>query len=776
MAAGDVDVEIWRDPAATPALRVADLMARMTLREKIAQLSGVWVGMDADGQVAPHQHDFASNLDWDELIRDGVGQLTRVYGTGPVAPVIGATGVARRQRQIIASGRFGIPAMVHEECLTGLAAWHATMYPSPLCWGASFDPALVERMGARIGGLMRRLGVHQGLAPVLDVSRDPRWGRTEETIGEDPFLVGLIGSAYVRGLESAGIVATLKHFLGHPASIAGRNQAPVSIGPRELADQLLPPFEMALRAGARSIMNAYTATDGVPAGSDEKLLTGLLRTKFGFTGTVVADYFSVAFLETLHAVAGSPADAAAIALRAGIDVELPTANCYGEPLLKAVEIGDVDSALVDRAVSRVLTQKCALGLLDPDWSPEPPLLGEDTDETAIDDDESRALARDLARRSIVLLRNENALPLTIGAKVAVVGPRAHAADAMFGCYSFPMHVGVHHPDVPMGIDVPTLLDALLADPAGYDLRYAEGCPVLDGDDDAIAEAVQAAKDADVCVAVLGDRAGLFGLGTSGEGCDTNDLRLPGRQAELLDALLDTGTPVVLVLLLGRPYEISQQVDRLAAVLCGFFPGEEGGTALADILSGRVNPSGRLPISFPAQGASQPSTYLAPQLGRRNESSTVDPTPLFPFGHGLSYAPAIWADIRLCSDERWSTDGTCQIEVTLRNDVKIPTTEVIQVYLHDQVAEIARPVQQLIAATRVDLAPGAVTTVRFDLHADLTSYTGRAGRRQVDPGDVELRVGASSTDIRAILHCTLDGPRREVGFDRVLYPEISHQSM
>ena len=259
--------ETWRDPSASTGERVADLLARLTTEEKIAQLHGVWVGVDAaSGEVAPHQDDLAQpGVSWDDLIRDGIGQLTRVYGTVPVAPAEGARAVALSQRQIVAAGRHGIPAMVHEECLTGLEAWQAPVYPSPLCWGATFDPDLIERMGAQIGAAMRRLGVHQGLAPVLDVLRDLRWGRAEETIGEDPYLVGMIGSGYVRGLESAGVVATLKHFAGYSASRGGRNLAPVSIGPRELADVLLPPFEMALRAGARSVMNSYTDLDGVPA-------------------------------------------------------------------------------------------------------------------------------------------------------------------------------------------------------------------------------------------------------------------------------------------------------------------------------------------------------------------------------------------------------------------------------------------------------------------------------------------------------------------------------
>ncbi|RSM82685.1 glycosyl hydrolase [Amycolatopsis sp. WAC 01375] len=753
----------WQDTTADPADRVRALMDRMTLREKLAQLYGVWVGIDSGGEMAPHQHDFAdAELDWDELVRHGIGQLTRVYGTRPVDPVIGARSLARSQREIVGSGRFGIPALVHEETLTGLAAWQATVYPSPLCWGASFDPDLVYRMGARIGGTMRRLGVHQGLAPVLDVARDLRWGRVEETIGEDPQLVGTIGAAYVAGLESAGVIATLKHFAGYSASRAGRNLAPVSVGPRELADVLLPPFEMALRAGARSVMNAYIDNDGVPAAADPALLTGLLRDTYGFDGTVVADYFSVSFLYKLHGVAADRGEAAAQALTAGIDVELPTVDCYGEPLLAAVEQGAVDAAVVDRALERVLRQKCELGLLDEDWVPEVP------DEIDLDDPESRALAREIAERSIVLLRNDGALPLSPGRRIAVVGPRAHDPGAMLGCYSFPMHVGVHHPEVPFGVAVPTVLDALRDD---HDVIHALGCPVVGGEDSDIAEAVAAAEEAEICVAVLGDRAGLFGGGTSGEGCDASDLKLPGRQEELLEALLSTGTPVILILLCGRPYELSRQAGRLAAIVCGFYPGEEGAAALAGVLSGRINPSGRLPVGFPGEEASQPSTYLTAPLGLRSEVSTVDPTPLFPFGHGLSYGAVRWDDVTT-PDPTWPTDGLCRVRVTLSNDGDRTTTEVVQIYLHDPVAEVARPVQQLIAAKRVDLAPGATEVVEIGLHADLTSYTGRAGKRIVEPGDVELRIGTSSARIVTAVPRTLTGPRREVGFDRVMAPDFA----
>jgi beta-xylosidase len=763
------DAVHWREPGRPVHERVADLMGRMTVAEKVAQLYGVWVTPDTGGGgVAPHQHDMAAEpVVWDDVIRHGLGQLTRPFGTAPIEPMAGAGALARSQEQIVAANRFGIPALVHEECLAGLAAWTATAYPVPLSWGASFHPELVEEMAAAIGASMTRLGVHQGLAPLLDVVRDLRWGRVEETAGEDPHLVGLVGSAYVRGLESAGVVATLKHFAGYSASRAGRNLAPVSIGPREIADVLLPPFEMALRAGARSVMNAYTDMDGVPTAADEHLLTDVLRTRFGFTGTVVADYFSVAFLQKLHAVAADHTDAAHLALKAGIDVELPTVDCFGPELVAAVEDGRVPVALVDRALERVLRQKAELGLLDADWNPEPPALRDGS--VDLDDENSRRLARRLAEESIVLLANDGTLPLAAGTRVAVVGPNADQASAMLGCYSFPMHVGSQHPGTPLGIDVPTVLESLRD--AGFDPAHAAGGTVLEATDGQIADAVAEAAAADVCVAVLGDVAGLFGRGTSGEGCDVADLRLPGRQEELLEALIATGTPVVLVLLVGRPYEISAQADRLAAVVCGFFPGQGGGPAVAGVLTGTVNPSGRLPVSFPRTGAGQPATYLAAPLGSLSEVSSVDPTALYPFGHGLSYRAATWGTATTVGAPQWSTEGSVTIEVPVTNPHDEPTTEVVQVYLHDPVAQTVRPVQQLVAAARLELAPGQTRTARFTLHADLTSYTGRAGRRIVEGGAVELRIGASSADIRQSLGLEMSGPTREAGADRELMPLV-----
>ncbi|GAA2949220.1 MULTISPECIES: beta-xylosidase/alpha-l-arabinosidase [Streptomyces] len=755
----------WRDHALPAAARVDDLLSRMTLEEKTAQLYGVWVGASTDGDgVAPHQHDMSVDHDWDELITRGLGQLTRSFGTAPVDPALGAQALARAQRRITEAGRFGIPAIAHEECLAGFTAWQATAYPVPLAWGATWDPPVVEEMARRIGDDLRSAGVHQGLAPVLDVVRDPRWGRVEETIGEDPYLVGTVGSAYVKGLESAGVVATLKHFAGYASSAGARNLAPVRAGVREFADVTLPPFEMALReGGARSVMAAYTERDGVPASADPELLTGLLREEWGFTGTVVADYFGIGFLQTLHRVAGTPAEAAHAALTAGIDVELPTLKCYGDPLPAAVRSGQVPEDLVDRAARRVLLQKCELGLLDEDWTPEPAAA------VNLDSTGNRILARRLAEESVVLLDNpDGLLPLAPDTRIAVVGPRAADALAMLGCYSFPSHVLTHHPEVPAGIEIPTVLDALRTEIPDAKVTFAQGCDVTDPDTAGFEEAVARTAEADVCVAVLGDRAGLFGRGTSGEGCDATDLGLPGAQGELLDSLIATGVPVVLVLLTGRPYALGRWHGRLGAVVQAFFPGEEGGPAVAGVLSGRVNPSGRLPVSVPQVPGGQPWTYLQPPLGLAGEVSNLDPTPLYAFGHGRSYTTFAWEDGTGGEEPaETGTDGSYDVSVTVRNTGEREGAEVVQLYLHDPVASVTRPDMRLIGYQRVAAAPGEAARVTFRFHADLSSFTDRAGRRVVEPGALELRLAASSADVRHTARLTLTGPVRVLGTDRRL---------
>lgn len=768
----------WRDATATPQKRADSLIAAMTLREKTAQLFGIWVGASTEGgEVAPHQNEMNPPVDLDEVLPNGLGQLTRPFGTAPVDPALGALSLQRTQQRITAANRFGIPALVHEECLAGFAAWQATSYPVPLAWGATFNPELVRAMGAAIGADMRSVGVHQGLAPVLDVVRDARWGRVEETIGEDPYLIGTLATAYIQGLESSGIIATLKHFVGYSASKAGRNLAPVSVGTRELADVLLPPFEMAVReSGVRSVMHAYTDLDGVPTAADASLLTGLLRDTWGFTGTVVADYFGIAFLKNLHGVAGSLGEAAAAALAAGVDVELPTVHAFGEHLIAEIEAGRLPVGLVDRALHRVLVQKIELGLLDEAWSAVPPALRNANLEDAaslegsitLDSDANRALAARIAEQSIVLASNNGVLPLRTPGRIAVVGPNADNTQAFLGCYSFPAHVGGQHPEVPVGIELPTVAQALRAEFPDSAISVTAGCSVDGTSTEGFDDAVAAATDSDVVVAVLGDRAGLFGRGTSGEGCDAESLVLPGVQQQLLDLLIGTGKPVVLVLLTGRPYAVGSAVEDAAAIVQAFFPGEEGGPAVAGILSGRVNPSGRLPVSIPARPGAQPSTYLASRLAKASSVSNIDPAAAYPFGHGLSYTTFEWGELTLAGPAAIPVDGEATAGITVTNTGDRAGTELVQLYLHDPVASVVRPEQRLVGYARVPLEPGESARVAFTVPADVTSFTGRDGRRIVEPGDLELGFGASSGDIRLTATVSLTGETRPVDHTRRLH--------
>ncbi|KAA9165860.1 glycosyl hydrolase [Amycolatopsis acidicola] len=736
----------WQDPALSPAERAAALLEAMTLEEKVAQLGSSWPGNEElSGNVAPMQDEFARGG-----TTPGSGHLTRIFGTAPVTAAEGVARVAQLQREVVEGNRLGVPAIVHEECLTGFTTYGATVYPTALAWAATFDPALVERMAAAIASDMRAVGVHQGLSPVLDVVRDYRWGRVEETLGEDPYLVGMLGSAYVRGLERNGIIATLKHFAGYSASRAARNHAPVSIGERELRDVVLPPFEMSIRdGGARSVMSAYVDLDGVPASANRRLLTGILREEWGFDGVVVSDYWAIPFLRTMHRLEGN---AGALALAAGVDVELPDTQCYGKGLLE-----QVPEELLDRAVLRLLRQKAELGLLDADWAPS----GEAID---LDSPRNRAIARELAEKSVTLLANDGVLPLR-AEKIAVVGPCADDPLAFMGCYSYPNHVLPRFPDLGIGFDAPSFVDALRAELPEASLVVREGCPIRAEDRSGFREAVAAAEEAEVCVAVVGDRAGMFGEGTSGEGCDAEDLSLPGVQDELLAALRATGTPLVIVVVSGRPYALGEH--PAAALIQAFMPGEEGGGALAGVLSGRVNPSGRLPVQIPRSAGGSPGTYLHAPLGGNSAGiSNLDPSPLFPFGHGLSYTSYEYGEFSLSSKEI-PTDGTVTAAVTVRNTGERAGEETVQLYLHDVAAQVARPVLELAGFTRVALAPGEAARVTFTVHADRTGFTGLDLDRIVEPGTVEVSVGPSSADLPCSGSFELTGPVRRLGHDRVL---------
>ena len=762
----------WTDPQLPRAERIAALLAEMTLEEKAAQLGSAWRNSAITGiTVAPGQDVFTPATSYEQGRKDGLGQLTRPFGARPAEPAQAARELADLQQDLLENTRLGIPAIAHEECLTGFTTYRATVFPTPLAWAATYDPGLIEAMAAAIGTGMRDGGIHQGLAPVLDVVRDHRWGRVEETLGEDPYLAGIIGSAYVRGLQGAGITATLKHFAGYSASQAGRNHAPVHMGPRELREVMLVPFEMAIDAGASSVMTSYAEIDGIPATANTDLLTRVLRDELGFTGTTVSDYWAIAFLEATQHIAATPAAAAALALLAGVDVELPDTRCYAA-LPELVRTGELPEALLNAAAARVLGHKLDLGLLDADWSPAPPAVTRGR--LDLDPPASRALARRVAENSIILLSNrDGALPLR-PAQIALIGPCADDAHTFFGCYSYPNHVLPSYPELDDGIQAPTLRQALAAELPASQISYRPGCSVSGTERDQIAAAVAAAQAADACVLAVGDRPGMFGYGTSGEGCDVPDLTLPGVQGELADAVLATGTPTVLVVISGRPYALGRYAARAAAIVQAFLPGEEGGVALAGVISGRVNPSGKLPVQVARDPGINPATYLHAGLGGYSHTiSSLDPTPLFPFGHGLSYTTFGYSDLKI-SAVRIAADGAVTASVTVTNTGDRAGAEVVQLYFSDPVASVTRPVRQLLGFARVNLEPGQAATVCFDIHTDRFAFVGVALDRVIEPGTIELHAGSSSTDIRSAATLELQGPARTVPGSRRLVTSVRAQ--
>jgi beta-glucosidase len=528
---------------------------------------------------------------------------------------------------------------------------------------------------------------------------------------------------------------------------------------------MLVPFEMALDAGAGSVMTCYAEIDGIPATANAGLLTRVLRDELGFAGTTVSDYWAIAFLEATQHIAATPAAAAALALLAGVDVELPDTRCYAA-LPELVRAGEVPEALLDAAAARVLGHKLDLGLLDADWSPVPPAVTRGR--LDLDPPANRALARRVAENSIILLSNrDGALPLR-PAQIALIGPCADDAHTFFGCYSYPNHVLPAYPELDDGIQAPTLREALAAELPASRISYRQGCSASGTERDQIADAVATARTADVCILAVGDRPGMFGHGTSGEGCDVRDLTLPGVQSELTDAVLATGTPTVLVVISGRPYALGRYAAKAAATVQAFLPGEEGGPALAGVISGRVNPSGKLPVQVAGDPGINPATYLHPALGGYSHTiSSLDPTPMFPFGHGLSYTTFRYSDLRI-GTARIPTDGAVTASVTVTNTGDRAGAEVIQLYFRDPIASVTRPVRQLLGFARLHLEPGQAGTACLDIHADRFAFVSAALDRVVEPGTIELHVGSSSTDIRSTATLELQGPARTVRGKRQLF--------
>lgn len=741
------------------AKRVADLLGQMTLDEKLAQIGSYFIyDLQTRGELDQKKID--------EKLKHGIGQITRLGGASTLDPGCAAKTANIIQRFLVEQTRLGIPAIVHEECCSGAMVLGGSMYPEMLGLASTFQPELAEQMTTVIRKQLRAIGAHQGLAPVLDISRDPRWGRVEETFGEDPTLVAHFGVAYIRGLQgedlTEGIMATGKHFVGHSLSQGGLNCGPVHVGIRELYDVYLAPFQAAIRdAKLASVMNAYPELDGEVVAASRRILTDLLREKLGFDGLVVSDYHAINMIHDYHKMAPDKPTAAYLALQAGIDVELPTSDYYTEPLCAALEAGEVNLELIDTAVRRHLQKKFELGLF------ENPYVDEDRAYEVFETADQRSLARELAGKSMVLLKNDGLLPLkkSIGT-LAVIGPNAHDGRNQLGDYSYeamfslvrhskPENSSILEQDYSAlkehAIKVVTTLDGI-REVVSSDTRvlYARGCDNLDADRSGFEEAVKMAEQADVVVLVLGDRAGMIPSCTTGETRDSVDLCLPGVQEELAKAILATGKPVVVVLVNGRPFAIPWLDEGANTILEAWLPGEEGGHAIADVLFGDVNPGGKLPLTFPRHVGQVPIFYNYKPSGMRSnwyvDYVSEKVTPLYPFGHGLSFTKFEYSDLSL--NEKQATAGeSIEVSLEVTNTGSVAGEEVIQLYVCDEFASTPRPVKELKGYLRLMLQPREKRTVRFHLSTDQLAFYDEDLNLILEPGKIEVMLGSSSEDIR-----------------------------
>jgi beta-glucosidase len=748
--------ERFRDPSQPIELRVRDLLERMTLEEKVAQLAGIWsFRLFEDGAYSP-----ALTAD---LLANGIGQIARPAGGSGYGAEDSARLSNTIQEFLVEWTRLGIPALMHDECLSGFLMKGSTLFPQAIGLASTWDPDAVERMTDALRQQMRAVGVHQGLAPVLDVARDPRWGRVEETFGEDPYLVGALGTAYVRGLQgkhlTEGVVATVKHFAGYGASEGGMNMAPARIPERELREVYLFPFECAIRAGgAGSVMNSYSEIDGIPCAMSHKLLTEVLRDEWGFDGVVVADYGAILRLVEHHRLASDKQRAAELCLEAGLDVELPDPDGYAAPLIEALRDGRVPEAAVDRSAQRVLRTKFRLGLF------ERPYVDVERSRAA-QVPRHREIALELARESIVLLKNDGCLPLDAAkTRIALIGPSADEPRNLLGDYAYPAHMelmfatrgedAVRPPvdldEIVASVEVTSVLDAIAGHVDDDRIVYAKGCDVLGDLRDGFAEAIEAARTCDVAVVVVGDKSGLTMECTSGETRDLANLKLPGIQEELVLAIAETGVPVVLVLASGRPYSLKRLVEKVNAILEIWLPGETGGEAVAEVLFGITNPSGKLPVTFPRSAGQVPIYYAHKPSGGHSEwwGDYVDESaePLFSFGCGLSYTTFEYSNLSI--DVRGSpSEGAARVGLDVQNMGDRAGDEVIQLYVKREHASVTRPVQELKGFKRLHLKPGEKRRVTFSVPFDVLAFYDAKMRLVVEPGDYGLMIGSSAADIR-----------------------------
>jgi beta-glucosidase len=742
----------YKNPRLPVERRVADLLARMTLEEKVAQLVCLWAERPEAGPNAgfsTNRGDFSPAAAAVSM-KNGIGQIARQRERKD--PREAARFANAVQKWLVENTRLGIPAIFHDEILHGLMAQKATHFPTPIALASSWDTDLVTRVFTAAALETRARGSHFVLGPNLDLAREPRWGRTEETYGEDPYLVSRMGVAVIKaiqgpgpGVDDAHVIAVAKHFAAHGQPEGGTNIAPVNVSERVLREYFLPSFEAAVKeAGVLSVMASYNEIDGVPSHANRWLLGKVLREEWGFDGLVVSDYYGIPQLESLHKVAGGKAEAARLAIEAGVDAEVPDPDCF-KLLVQLVRDGKVSEAAVDKAVARNLKAKFLLGLF------ENPYVDAERAARVTDSREHRALAAEAARRSITLLKNEgNLLPLdrTRLRNVAVIGPNADRAH--LGGYS--------DPNPAPGVSVLQGLKTKLGN--SVNVTHARGVNITkeggdwwadtstppDAAEDSrlIAEAVNVARAADAVVLVIGGNEDTHKEAWADNHLgDRDTLDLPGRQNDLVRAVLETGRPTVAVLINSGPLSINYVAEKVPAILEGFYLGEETGTGVADVLFGDYNPSGKLPVSFPRSVGQLPIYYNHKPTARRGYLYTSK-APLYPFGHGLSYTTFAYSDLKV-SPQQIGPAGRAEVSVKVTNTGRRAGEEVAQLYVTDLVSSVTRPVIELKDFQRVSLAPGESKTMTFTVTPDKLSFLDLDMRRTVEPGWFDISVGTSSVN-------------------------------
>jgi beta-glucosidase len=748
-------VPAYKNANLTSAKRVKDLLSRMKLEEKAAQMQSVWLEkaqklVDAEGNfdLAKAKAAFKD--------RRGMGQIGRPSDAGGGKDARGMAELTNAiQKFFLENSRLGIPVVFHEECLHGHAAPAGTSFPQPIGLGATFNPELVEKLFTMTAEEARVRGTHQALTPVVDVAREPRWGRVEETYGEDPFLVSRLGIAAVRGFQGDAtfrdkkhVIATLKHFVGHAEPESGMNCAPANVSMRVLRETFLFTFKEVLqKAGAISIMPSYNEVDGVPSHANKWLLRDVLRKEWGFKGYLVSDYYAIWELNYRpdthgHFVAADKKEACALAVKAGVNIELPDPDCYLH-LVELVKKGVLKERELDELIAPMLYWKFEMGLFDD------PYVDPNVAERVVGSDANRELALTAAHETITLLKNENQL-LPLNARklksIAVIGPNANRG--LLGGYS-----GVPKHNV-------TVLDGIKAKLGKkVEVLYSEGCKITVGgswnqdavqasdpeeDRKQIAEAVEVAKKADVIVLAIGgnEQTSREAWARNHMG-DRTSLDLIGRQDELVQAMLALGKPVVALLFNGRPLSITSLSQSVPAIMECWYLGQETGRAVADALFGDINPGGKLPITIPRSVGHLPAFYNYKPSARRGYLFD-DATPLYPFGFGLSYTSFDLSNPRL-TKKKIARDGSTRLLVNVKNSGKRAGAEVVQFYIRDLISSVTRPVKELKGFKKVFLKPGESTTVALDITPDLLSFYDIHMKYVVEPGDFELMVGNSSQD-------------------------------